>query len=196
MPRGPRGSRAQPMKPSRSSFTTRTRESKFGPSAVSNSSLLEWQPHEKVLPYDGDRLRQQQAPSRNGLREGDGGHHRAFQEARGLRHPFRDGQRRAFPERLQERGGARRFAAPRLRTPGGGVSVGLATTRRVVRRLPPNDRGPPPPSGAGFDPEDSRRGRRLRGHLSGLVPRLVRGIQAGERRRGRKLSPASHHAPV
>src|SRR3990172_7608771 len=156
MPRGPRGLRAQPMKPSRSSFTTRTRESKFGPSAVSNSSLLEWQTHEKVLPYDGDRLRQQQAPSLNGLREGYGGHHRALQEARGLRHPFRDGERRAFPERLQESGGARSFAARVLRPYGRGVSVGLATARRVVRRLHPNDRGSPPPIGAGVDPEDSR----------------------------------------
>ncbi len=93
-------------------------------------------------------------------------------------------------ERLQEGGRARYFPARLLRPHGAGVPFGLEEARHLVRRFHPHDGGPPPRFGAGSRPENSRRGGRLRADVRGLVLRLLRGFQAGERSRRGKLSPS------
>ena len=57
---------------------------------------------EPVLPHHGDRLRQQPAASRHGLREDLRRRHRALQAAVRVRHALPDGERRALAERVQE----------------------------------------------------------------------------------------------
>ena len=56
----------------------------------------------KLFPDHRDRFRQQPAAPRHGLRKDHGRRHRPLPPARGVRHPFPDGQRRALAERVPQ----------------------------------------------------------------------------------------------
>ena len=98
-------------------------------------------PWEPFLPDDRDRLRQQPAAPRDGVREDRRRRHRALQAAVRLRHAVPDGQRRALAERVQEgdrgRGSIRWRTATRWSrssaTPGGG-----STSRSTISSARPS----------------------------------------------------------
>ena len=95
------------------------------------------------LPDHRDRLRQQPAAPRHGVREDHGRRHRPLQAALRGRDALPDGQRRALAERLRSARELRRRSAGVLRPHGAGVPRRVAAPVDLVRRLHPHDRAAP-----------------------------------------------------
>ena len=152
-----------------------------------------------LLPHHRDRLRQQPAAPRHGVREDRGRRHRALQAAR-RRSTCASSWATTSTRRTSssKAHGARARAARLLRPDGARVPRRLDAARHLVRRLHPDDRaaaqGAPSQTAGRSDRYDA--GDIYEGVYEGLVLRLVRGVQAGEGPRRRPVPDPPHEAGV
>ena len=153
-------------------------------------------PTSALLPHDRDRLRQQPAAPRHGLREDRRRRHRALQAALRLRDALPDGQRRALAERVPE--GAASTGWIRSPTATRWSRCSATVWKRLDISFDDFIRTTEPRHQAGVQELAQRllrRRRHLRGRLRGLVLRRLRGVQAGEGSRRRPVPAPPDASP-
>ena len=138
-----------------------------------------------VLHHHGDRLPQQPAAHRHGVREDRRRRPGPVPPDGRARRPLPDGQRREHDQGLPARRGAGRRAQAVRRRHGPPVPGGLGGARDLQRRLHPDQRGAPPRRLPEVHPGRLRRGR----HLQEAYTRASTAT-AARRSRPRRKSPS------